>query len=299
LQRFLSGRTDLQKIFLLLGPPRSGKGTIAHALRGVLGERYVCGITLDRFGKDFGLAGLVNKTAMIIPDMREGRRIDLGVVTERLLNISGEDPISIARKYLDDWRGMLRCRVMIMSNEIPRLPDGTGTIATRFVPVKMFNSFLGREDTNLKAKLTRELPQIMNWALAGLRRLNQRGYFVIPDDDDVVEEVLNAATPIAEFIDDYLVVDPNAETFKARVYEVYKDWALSHGYKVMNDNHFARELKGLILKLKETRHRVNGKAGPRMWIGIRLADPGQNVLSPFDDSGAELYVPENRRDYLH
>ena len=144
-------------------------------------------MTLDRFGKDFGMAGLVDKTAMIIPDMREGRRIDLGVVTERLLNISGEDPISIARKYLDDWRGMLRCRVMIMSNEIPRLPDGTGTIASRFVPVKMFNSFLGCEDTNLKPKLTRELPEIMNWALTGLRRLNERGYFVIPEDDDIID----------------------------------------------------------------------------------------------------------------
>jgi putative DNA primase/helicase len=299
---YISGRTDLQKIFLLLGPPRSGKGTIAHVLRGLVGERHVCGMTLDRFGKDFGMAGLVDKTAMIIPDMREGRRIDLGVVTERLLNISGEDPISIARKYLDDWRGMLRCRVMIMSNEIPRLPDGTGTIASRFVPVKMFNSFLGCEDTNLKPKLTRELPEIMNWALTGLRRLNERGYFVIPEDDDIIEEVLNAATPIVEFIEDYLIVEPTAETFKARVYDAYKMFAVLRGYKVMNDNHFSRQLKGFIPGLKPIRHRVNGKPGPRMWMGIRLADVDQQVLSRWDDSDGEpeVYVPDNSlSDYVH
>src|SRR5262249_6300323 len=138
--------------------------------------------------------------------------------------------------------------------------------------------------------------------LAGLRRLNERGYFVIPEDDDIVEEVLKAATPIAEFIEDYLIVEAGAETFKATVYDAYKMFALMRGYKVMNDNHFGRELKGMILGLKEIRHRVNGKPGPRMWTGIRLADPSQQVLSPYDDSAGEpaVYVPNNSlSDYIH
>ena len=53
-----------------------------------------------------------------------------------------------------------------------------GAIASRFVPLKMTESFLGREDVDLKDKLRAELAQILNWGLQGLRRLNKRGKFI-------------------------------------------------------------------------------------------------------------------------
>jgi putative DNA primase/helicase len=42
----LSGRTDLHKIMLLIGPTRSGKGTIARVLAALLGKGNVAGSTL-------------------------------------------------------------------------------------------------------------------------------------------------------------------------------------------------------------------------------------------------------------
>ena len=39
----LSGRTDLHKIMLLIGPTRSGKGTIARVLAALLGKGNVAG----------------------------------------------------------------------------------------------------------------------------------------------------------------------------------------------------------------------------------------------------------------
>jgi putative DNA primase/helicase len=298
---YISGRTDLQKIFLLLGPPRSGKGTIREMLTNLLGKNRVVGIMGDRFGKDFGMSGLIDKTALIIPDMRENKRgNDLSTLTERLLNISGEDPITIARKYKDDWQGKLNTRIMIMSNEEPRLPDATGTIATRFIPLKMTISFLGREDRTLRDNLTPETAQVMNWALAGLRRLNERGYFVIPEDsEEIIQHVREAANPLQEFVDDFLIQDPSATTFKSRVFDAYKGWCMTENYKGMNSNHFARELRSLIPGLKDERPRVNGQPGPRMWGGIRLRDPGQ-VLSPFDDSGtSDMWMPEHMRESIH
>ena len=292
----LSGRTDLQKIFLLIGPPRSGKGTIAFALRTLLGKSYVADITMDKFGKDFGMQVLIGKTALIIPDARQGR-LNLSAVTERLLNISGEDPIAISRKYKEDWQGMLGTRIMIMSNEVPRLPDPTGTIATRFVPIIMFISFLGREDIDLKKRLIPELPQITNWALQGLDRLDERGHFVVPEESlDTIDDIKQAATPLIEFKEDYLVIDHDGLTFKQRVYDAYRGFALSKGYEVMSDGRFGRELRGLIEGLEEARPRVNGEPGPRMWKGIRLADPNSpKFMSPYNDDEGEVYVPPGKR----
>jgi putative DNA primase/helicase len=42
----LSGRTDLHKILLLIGPARSGKGTIARILSALMGNGNVTGPTL-------------------------------------------------------------------------------------------------------------------------------------------------------------------------------------------------------------------------------------------------------------
>jgi putative DNA primase/helicase len=52
----LSGRTDLHKILLLIGPTRSGKGTIARVLGALLGKGNVAGPTLASLGTNFGLS---------------------------------------------------------------------------------------------------------------------------------------------------------------------------------------------------------------------------------------------------
>ena len=54
-------------------------------------------------------------------------------VVERLLSISGEDTLTIDRKYRDPWTGQLPTRFLVISNELPRFGDASGAIATRFV----------------------------------------------------------------------------------------------------------------------------------------------------------------------
>ena len=55
----LSGRTDLQKMLLLIGPTRSGKGTIARMLAALVGRGHAVGPTLASLGTNFGLVATV------------------------------------------------------------------------------------------------------------------------------------------------------------------------------------------------------------------------------------------------
>ena len=57
----LSGRTDMQKMLLLIGPTRSGKGTIARMLAELVGRGHVAGPTLASLGTNFGLSPLLGK----------------------------------------------------------------------------------------------------------------------------------------------------------------------------------------------------------------------------------------------
>ncbi|MFD0657189.1 DNA primase family protein [Thermocatellispora tengchongensis] len=142
----ISGRTDQQKILLMVGPPRSGKGTIGRILAALVGKGNMAGPTLASIATNFGLSPLLGKPLAVISDARLAGREGHQVV-ERLLTISGEDTIDVDRKYKDPWTGKLPTRIMIMSNELPNFGDASGAIVRRFVVLTMTASWLGREDT--------------------------------------------------------------------------------------------------------------------------------------------------------
>jgi putative DNA primase/helicase len=125
--------TSQQKIMLMVGPTRSGKGTIARAHMGLLGRDNVAAPTLASLQTNFGLAPLIGKPLAIISDARLSARSDQAIIVERLLSISGEDAITIDRKFLPTWTGRLPTRFMLLSNELPRLSDNSGALAKRFI----------------------------------------------------------------------------------------------------------------------------------------------------------------------
>ena len=55
------------------------------------------------------------------------------MVVERLLSVSGEDSLTIDRKYREPWTGRLPTRFVVMTNELPRLSDSSGALASRFI----------------------------------------------------------------------------------------------------------------------------------------------------------------------
>jgi putative DNA primase/helicase len=119
----LTGDTSFQKIFMLVGPKRSGKGTIARILTKLVGQANTCAPTINGLGTQLGSETLIGKLVAIISDARLGTKTDASAVTETLLRISGEDGVSIQRKHRTDWTAKLPTRFLILSNEIPALLD--------------------------------------------------------------------------------------------------------------------------------------------------------------------------------
>ena len=57
------------------------------------------------------------------------------MVVERLLSISGEDTLTVNRKYREQWTGKLPTRICCARTSYPELGDASTAIAGRFVPV--------------------------------------------------------------------------------------------------------------------------------------------------------------------
>ena len=167
-------------------------------LTGLLGRHNVAAPTLAGLATNFGLSPLIDKPLALISDARLSGRTDSSVVVERLLSISGEDAITVDRKYREPWTGRLPARFVILTNELPRLSDSSGALASRFVALVLTRSFYGHENPLLTDELLAEAPGIFNWALDGLDRLTERGYFVVPTSArESIDALADLASPAA------------------------------------------------------------------------------------------------------
>jgi putative DNA primase/helicase len=267
----LTSDTTQQKIFLIVGPLRSGKGTIARVLTALLGQHNVSGPTLASLSQSFGLAPLIGKKLAVIADARLGSRADQHSITERLLSISGEDSLSIPRKFMMDYTAKLDVRFMILSNELPRLADTSGALASRFIIITMTKSFFGKEDPGLTTKLLAELPGILNWSIEGWQRLQERGHFIQPkSSSEAIQELADLSSPMSAFVRDNCVLDSAIEIECSRLYAGWKDWCEEQGRDYPGTvQTFGRDLRAAVPALKISQPR-KGEERVRTYLGITL-----------------------------
>lgn len=262
--------TSQQKIMLLIGPPRSGKGTICRVLTELVGELNVVNPRLSSFGTEFGIEPLVGKTLGIVSDARLSGRSDIAQIVETLLSISGEDKQTVRRMYKSHINTRLRLRFMIVSNELPALQDASGAFLNRCMLLQTSNTFLGAEDKNLESHLREELPGILVWAAQGWLRLKERGSFVRPKSSDQLFDELYALTsPIKAFVDDCCDVDPGRSCDISDLYTAFKKWCEEQGRKATTKQMFGRDLRASLPHITTTQLWNDGNRA-RAYVGITL-----------------------------
>jgi len=267
----LTADTRQQKILLLVGPKRSGKGTLARVLSELVGRANVCAPTLSGLSTNFGLSPLIGRTLGIISDARLSGRADQAVIAERLLSISGEDNTTIDRKHREPWTGKLNTRFMILTNELPRLADSSGALASRFVVLTLNKSFYGQEDPRLTEKLLAELPAILNWAVDGWRELQRVGHFETPESSrEAVADLEDLGSPVAAFVRDRCEVTPGRGIDTKELYRAWVAWCESEGREHPGTAQtFSRDLRAAHPGIKTTSRRA-GDSRWRQYEGIDL-----------------------------
>jgi putative DNA primase/helicase len=265
--------TSQHKILLVVGPPRSGKGTIARVLRELVGPLNCCAPTLSSLGLPFGLQPLLGKTLAVIADARLSGRSDTAVVVERLLSISGEDAQTVDRKFLEPVHGRLPVRFMILSNELPRINDASTALTNRLFVLRQQRSWLGKEDTGLTQRLLPELPGILLWALEGWSLLHMRGHFRQPRSAEImVQELRDLSSPVAAFVRDHCEVGSGYEVTAPDLFASWKSWC----EQTRRDNHgteqvLGRDLRAAIPGLERRQRRLGGRV-VGVYAGIRIRE---------------------------
>jgi putative DNA primase/helicase len=257
----LTDDTSQQKMFMLVGPPRSGKGTILRVLESLVGYPNRVSPSLASLGTQFGLQPLIGKRLAMISDARLSGRADQQPIVENLLRISGEDALSIDRKNIAAWTGKLPTRFVLATNELPAFSDASAALANRFLLFRFTVSFLGREDMGLTGRLLGELPSIVLWALDGLERLKARGYLQRPRSaDDLAADLLDQTSPIRAFVAECCVVGNDQTTCdRDDLFQAWRKWCDDQGRDHPGTKAtFGRQLSAAFPQIRRTQPREGG-----------------------------------------
>ena len=287
----LSGDTRQQKFFNIIGPRRSGKGTINKVLVSLLGQHNTVAPELGELGDSFGLQPWLGKLLASYTDARMPDRNRSSIVGQ-LLRIVGGDTTTVNRKNKEAWNGYLPTRIIMYSNEALQLTENSNALTGRMVVLKMSNSFYGREDTELSYKLEAELGGIFNWALAGLhRRVDRGGHFKQPKSGEIYLQLMQEiGNVIGSFSEDALEFDPNAFVLKDDVFRAYKHWAIKKNIPPGTDLAFKRRFIAATQEHRVTVDMIR-ENGDRHHIyrGVKLNAKAQKYIDSISNFEQEIF----------
>ena len=205
----------------------------------------------------------------IFPDARLSSRPDNAAIVECLLSISGEDDQTIDRKHLPAWTGRLPTRFVLISNELPRLRDASGALASRLILLRFTRSFYDREDTGLFDRLR---PRAAGHPALGDRRLG-----AAPPPRPVPPAALRPrpAGRDGRAGQPHLALPPTTVRGSSprryvpvgALYEAWRSWCQEHGRDAVGDEpSFGSDLHAAIPGLSKCRQPARIRPGsPTMW----------------------------------
>jgi len=275
--------SQYQKMLMMIGPPRSGKGTIARVLGSMVGRENIIGPTLQQFNTSFGMSAFICKLVAVIADARlQGSLLSSqGVILERLLAISGGDELTCDRKFKSHVTMRLTTKIVFLSNDIPEFRDSSEAVVTRFIYLKLTESFLNREDKGLFDRLVQELPSILLWAIEGLWRLRERGHFIQPETGrSLFRQMSSTASPIKQFVEERCILD--GEIRAGKLFNEWELWCLENKRDVGKPQRFGRDLHAAFPKIevKQKRYEEMGGTNRDTYYGIQLRPPEQYEPNP-------------------
>lgn len=243
----------------LHGPPGGGKSTFIAGLEAMLGPR--CGLLglSDIETSSFGLTNLPGKT-LVISTEQPAHFIKSAHIINAL--ISGEG-VTINRKYHDPVSLQPHCKILWAMNDLPRVDDRGAGLFRRVKLVHFPAIEEKKRDPRVKEEIKKSGMAILNWALAGLSRLNDRGAFDIPTSIANATEHYKIQNDVSlTFIEECCTRDPQSRIQAKALYEEYFEWCKQTNHHAVSSTRFSTEMDRLGFK--------KVKVGNVYYLGLKL-----------------------------
>ncbi len=276
--------TRFEKAFCAVGSGKNGKSVFLHLLGALLGTGNVSNIPLQEIAvHKFKRADLFGCLANLFADL-DNKALRSTAYFKAL--VSG-DVIDGERKYGHPFSFRSFARLVFSANQMPVADDPSFAYHRRWVILPFPNTFDGDAcDPDLLAKLTEpaELSHFLNRAIAGLRRLWERGEFTVPPSTaDALAAYRLATDSVAAFVEDMCTVHSEARVKKQAMFDAYVRWCEQSKLRSVPQSDFNTRLENDHAARPRSLRWGDGKR-VRSWEGIGLSCDREPVTAPLPTS---------------
>jgi P4 family phage/plasmid primase-like protien len=265
------------KAFMLVGDGANGKSTLLEVLTAFLGKENVSSVALqDLLTNRFAAAELYGKLANIYADLPADILKDTG----KFKILTGGDLITAERKFKNLFQFVNYAKLIFSTNNVPYASDQSDAFYRRWIIINFPYKFVDnptnqnenkKDDQILKKLITpEELSGILNECIENLPRLLEKGFSYRKTTEEIRNEYLRVASPIAAFVMDCVIEDPDSFVLKEELYTAYCEYCRKNNLPIKTNTVFHKELRKYV-KVSEENKRFD-KERKRVYLGIRLVE---------------------------
>ena len=276
-----------EKVVLLKGPGRSGKGTIMKIIEALVPREVRSAVSPFRWDEEYYLATLAGKRLNLVGELPE----DDHIPAANFKSVVGRDLLLGRHPSGKPFQFRNEAAHIFNTNHFVYTKDHTEAFFTRWVLLEFRNSLIGKDTeivTNLADQIiSKELAAVMAWALQGAKRLEDRGHFrTTLVGQAMMDKWRHRTNTLIEFLLDtdacVLSSSRDWQTRRADFYADYVEWCRSSNRRPIGKHKLYDEIaenatiKNLGISFK------HGKDGTIFVRGVRMKSEGW-VIRPDED----------------
>jgi hypothetical protein len=202
----------------LYGTGEDGKSVVLGVIKDIFGNAGAA-VNAVNFSKEnrFLFSSLLGKRVVVYPDCKKS----MMVMGEIVRNITSGDPVPIEFKGKDLFTGVLKCKLLIASNELPILTGGNAD-KSRCLLVTVAASPI-KDDPTWRGQLEEQLPGFL-WACKEQYRLRcpLGGKIELSAESEALrdEVIADAESKFEEIFETYFIKNEEAELAARRLREI-------------------------------------------------------------------------------
>jgi phage/plasmid primase, P4 family, C-terminal domain len=260
----LTGDTSEQSFRFLYGSGANGKTVFITVLQDLLGD-YAKNTPFTTFliqrsnSIRNDLATLQNARLVTASEPRKGAKFDLSV----LKDWTGSSIITARFLFGENFDFLPQGKIWLIGNHKPIINETMHAAwrRPRLIPFTVEIPFVD-QDPLLDKELKKELPGILNWALAGLKEWHKIRSKPPAIVIEATEEYRRESDSIGAFIEARCQIEPPGACDNKTLYQEYKRFCEDTGFDIESQKEFSSYLK----KTKGIRR----KKVKEVWFGMEL-----------------------------
>jgi putative DNA primase/helicase len=243
------GDIPIHRALLLVGSGANGKGTFLSVVRAMLGRENTTSIELQTLANERdAVADFYGSLANIDDDLSPRK---LGQGLGMFKKLVGGDRVRARHLYEDGFEFRPTGKHLYAANEVPnvKVPDDDEAFWRRWLLVEFPNHYPPSErDPSLRDELTADdaLSGVLNWAIAGRKRLLDQGHFTNEDHyaQGKRERWQAWGESVDQFISECVDRDPDADRLTtAEAHRRYTAWCRENDLDPVGQRKFTNTLK--------------------------------------------------------